>query len=156
MTDADTGPMERGETAPELARALLRDAETCTLATASPAGVPEAATVRFVHDDEFTIGINTIESYRKYEHLTANPRVAVVVDGADENLQLEGAARELDGEAAATVRERYAAKYGESEYLTHEDSVQFAIEPDWARLLVGGGYPPEYAMVLGDGETDLH
>lgn len=153
-TEAET-PKD-GQTADELAMALLTNTETCTLATASTDGVPEAATVRFVADEAYNVYINTATTYRKYENMTTNPRVAVVVDGHDENLQLEGVATELTGDDAAFVRERYTSKYGHSEYLTHDDSTQFEIETDWARLLVDGSFPPEYAMLLGDGETDPH
>ena len=48
-------PVNDGQTARELALALLRETETCTLATVTPEGTPEAATVRFVADDEYTI-----------------------------------------------------------------------------------------------------
>jgi PPOX class probable F420-dependent enzyme len=139
-----------------LARALLAEAETCTLATVSPDGRPEAATVRFVAGDGFDLGINTARSYRKYDNLVATPRVAVVVDGEDRNLQLEGRATELAGAEAASFRDRYVEKYGPSDYLTHDGATCVRVETDWARLLVDTDYPPEYAMVVGEGPTDLH
>lgn len=89
MSDTDD-PLER-------ARRLLRTERTCTLATASADGVPEAATVRFVTDDDLNVHVTTESPYRKYGNVTENPRVAVVVDG-DDNLQLEGVAREVIGE----------------------------------------------------------
>lgn len=143
-----------GRTARDLALGVLDETETCTLATASPDGVPEAATVRFVADDACNVYVNTATEYRKCENMRANPRVAVVVDGDEHNLQLEGVARELDGEDAEFVRESYLEKYGHSEYLTRESATRFAVETDWARLLVDGSYPPEFAMVLGEGDTD--
>ncbi|MFB6193483.1 MAG: pyridoxamine 5'-phosphate oxidase family protein [Halobaculum sp.] len=148
MTDDTESPAAR-------ARRTLAAADTCTLATASPDGRPEAATVRFVADDAFDLYVTTQSTYRKYHNVTANPRVAVVVDGPD-NLQLEGTAREVDGEAAAFVRRRYEEKYGPSDYLTNADSVFLAIETDWARLLVDGTYPPEFAVVLGEDGGDPH
>jgi Pyridoxamine 5''-phosphate oxidase. len=140
----------------ERATAVLQETAVCTLATASPDGVPEAATVRFVASEGFDVYINSATNYRKYANMTANPRVAVVVDGDAGNLQLEGRATELHGDDAESFRERYVEKYGPSQYLTHETSTCFAIETDWARLLVDGRFPPEHAMVVGDGETDLH
>lgn len=150
MTDSE----ER--TPAERASRLLQAAENCTLATASSTGVPEAATIRFVADDDYDLYFNTSRTYRKYEHLRANPRVAVVVDGAAGNLQLEGVARELDDSEDEQVVDRYVEKYGHSPYLTHDDSVRFAVETDWARLLLDGSFPPDHAMILGEGETDLH
>lgn len=150
MTDGDNRPPA------ERARVLLRETESCTLATASSGGVPEAATIRFVADDDYTIYFNTSSTYRKYDNLTATPRVAVVVDGAAGNLQLEGRARELDGDEDDAAVDRYVEKYGHSPYLTHDHSTRFAVETDWARLLLDGSFPPEHAMILGEGETDLH
>ena len=150
MTDSDD------RTPAERARMLLRDADTCTLATASSAGVPEAATIRFVAGDEYNICFNTSTTYRKYENLRANPRVAVVVDGAAGTLQLEGEARELTGTEEDAAVDRYVEKYGHSPYLTHDNSTRFVVETDWARFLIDGSFPPDHAMVLGEGQTELH
>ncbi|ERH13883.1 MAG: putative flavin-nucleotide-binding protein [halophilic archaeon J07HB67] len=139
----------------ERARRLLRTERTCTLATASADGVPEAATVRFVTDNELNVHVTTESPYRKYANMTENPRVAVVVDG-DDNLQLEGVAREVFGAAADRIGEKYVDKYGHSAYLDNDESVFFEIETDWARLLVDGSFPPTHEMVLGTGETDPH
>jgi nitroimidazol reductase NimA-like FMN-containing flavoprotein (pyridoxamine 5'-phosphate oxidase superfamily) len=136
----------------ETARRLLAERGTCTLATATPDGTPEAATVRFVADDSLNLYVTTESNYRKYENLTRNPAVALVVDGERYNLQLEGTATEIAGEETEFVRERYRDKYGDSEYLSNPKSVFFEIDTDWARLLVDGGYPPRYEMVLGEGE----
>ena len=100
--------------------------------------------------------VNTATTYRKYENMTTTPRVAVVVDGDGENLQLEGEATELDGADEAVVHERYVEKYGPSDYLTNDHSVCVAVEPDWVRLLYDGRFPPAYAMLVGDGPTELH
>jgi PPOX class probable F420-dependent enzyme len=145
-----------GRTAREVAVELLETTETCTLATATPDGRPEAATVRFVADDGLDVYFNTATSHRKYENVRANPRVAVVVDGERRNLQLEGEATELDGAAEAAFHDRYHEKYGPSDYLTNDRSTCFRVEPDWARLLVDGSFPPEYAMVVGEGPTEYY
>ncbi len=156
MSDSETPTVTDDPAVRERATAVLQRTAACTLATASPDGVPEAATVRFVTDDEYNVYLNTATNYRKYTNMTANSRVAVVVDGDAGNLQLEGRASELQGEDAASFRARYVEKYGPSEYLTHETSTCFAVETDWVRLLVDGSFPPEHAMVVGDGETTLH
>lgn len=145
-----------GQTTGKRARSLLHDTDTCTLATASPDGVPEAATIRFVADDQFNIYLNSSTTYRKYENMSANPRVAVVVDGNSGNLQLEGVATELQGSEEESVVSKYVTKYGHSDYLTHEDSTRFKIETDWVRLLVDGRFPPDHEMIVGEGETELH
>jgi Pyridoxamine 5''-phosphate oxidase. len=83
---------------------VLTEAQTCTLATASQDGVPEAATIRFVSDQNLDLYITTESMYRKYENMTVNPRVALVVDEAQYNLQLEGVATEVHGEAAEQIK----------------------------------------------------
>lgn len=137
------------------AREVLETERTCTLATASADAVPEAATVRFVADDELNLAVTTERPYQKYANLTENPRVAVVVDG-EYNLQLEGTATEVVGEDAATVAREYTEKYGPSEYLHNDESVFFEITTHWARLLVDTEFPPSYEVVIGDERADPH
>lgn len=146
MTTDDTSPQAT-------ALRVLEEQATCTLATALADGVPEAATVRFVADEALNLYITTESTYRKYRNMTANPAVAVVVDSDEGNLQLEGTATEVHGEAASTIERRYVDKYGETEYLSNEWSVFFEIRTDWARLLVDGQYPPTYEMVIGEGDA---
>ena len=146
---------ELPQTPRERAQQVLADTETCTLATVSPDGRPEAATVRFVADDTLDVYITTESTYRKYHNMTQNPGVALVVDGRS-NLQLEGTASEIHDETVDWFKQRYTEKYGPSEYLTDDHSVFFAVTTDWGRLLVDGSFPPEFEMVIGDGETDPH
>lgn len=138
------------------AQELLKKEEVCTLATASKEAIPEAATVRYMSDDEFNIYINSGSTYRKYQNMKENPRVAVVVNGERKNIQLEGEAKEIPKEDADYIFQMYKDKYGRSKYLTNDESVFFKIETDWVRILVDGSYPPEYEMIIGDGDTDPH
>lgn len=149
--------MGDSEPSPEAtALELLEEQDLCTLATASPDAVPEAATVRYMCDETFNVFINSGDTYRKYENMIQNPRVAVVVNGEYKNLQLEGAATEVPQDKADHIINKYIEKYGDSEYLTNDESVFFRIDTVWARLLVDGRFPPEYEMILGDGDTDPH
>jgi uncharacterized protein YhbP (UPF0306 family) len=138
------------------AKELLEKEELCTLATASENGVPEAATVRYMSDDDFDIYINSGSTYRKYQNMKENSRVAVVIDGEYKNIQLEGEAEEIDREDSDYIVQMYEDKYGKSKYLTNDESVFFRIETDWVRILVDGRYPPEYQMIVGSGDTDPH
>lgn len=152
---ATNGVVTTDTTSPRAtARRVLNEQATCTLATASADGAPEAATVRFVTDEALNLCITTESTYRKYQNMMANPRVAVVVDGDEANLQLEGTATEVHGEAAAAIEQQYIDKYGKTQYLTNEWSVFFEIQTDWARVLVDGQYPPTYEMVIGEGEAN--
>ena len=151
MTEESSSPSSKKK-----ARQVLTEAQTCTLATASQDGVPEAATIRFVSDQNLDLYITTESMYRKYENMTLNPRVALVVDEAQYNLQLEGVATEVQGEAAEQIKSKYRDKYGPSQYLRNDDSVFFEIIIDWARLLIDGQSPPEFEMVIGSSDADPH
>lgn len=143
------------EAAWERAREVVKNQRTCTLATAASDVTPEAATVRFVADAQLNLSITTQRSAKKYANLTANSAVAVVIDGTD-NLQLEGTAREVTGEVADRIQSAYVEKYGQSPYLTNDQSVFFEITTHWARLLVDGQYPPTYATLFGERRVDSH
>jgi Pyridoxamine 5''-phosphate oxidase. len=143
-------------TSKETALKMLDNQETCTLATASADGVPEAATVRYVYDDDLNVYINTGSTYRKYQNMKENSNVAIVVNSPPQNLQLEGQAREVHDEIIEFIKTKYVDKYGRSKYLTNDESVFFEINTDWARLLVDGTFPPEHEMVIGDGDVDPH
>lgn len=147
---------KENESAEEMSLQLLENEDLCTLATASDDAVPEAATVRFVHDDDINIYVNSGSTYRKYENMKENSNVAIVVNGDRKNLQIEGVAEEVFGDEAKFVIDKYKEKYGDSQYLTNDESVFFKIKTDWARLLVDGRYPPEYEMAIGEGDTDPH
>lgn len=144
----------------QLALEFIGEQEVCTLATASDDSVPEAATIRFSNDEEFNFYINSGDTYRKYQNMKSNPRVAIVVNGKFEgdyfNMQLEGEAHEVPYNDADYIMDMYKEKYGSSEYLTNDESVFFEIDVDWARLLVDGSFPPEYKMIVGKGDTDPH
>lgn len=140
------------EAAWERAQEVLEEQRTGTLAIAAPDRTPKAATVRFVANEELNLSITTQFSAKKCENLTANSAVAVVIDGGD-NLQLEGTAREVSGEAADRIRSAYVEKYGQSPYLTNDQSVFFEMTTHWARLLVDGQYSPTYATIFGEREV---
>jgi uncharacterized protein YhbP (UPF0306 family) len=144
----------------EIALDFLESQDVCTLATASKDAVPEAATVRYMNDDDFNIYISTGSTYRKYQNTKSNSRVAIVVNGRLEdeyyNVQLEGNAKEIPYDDAEYIVDMYTQKYGSSQYLTNDQSVFFEIDTNWARLLVDGSYPPEYEMIIGNGDVDPH
>jgi uncharacterized pyridoxamine 5'-phosphate oxidase family protein len=137
-----------------IASELLTEAEACTLATASSGGQPEAATVRFVCDEEYTIYVNTATTYRKYHNLIENPRVALVVTNYTNDIQIEGEAREITGRDVEHAEELYIQKYGRSKYLTDPNSTFFEIDTTWMRVLVDSHHPPDYETIIGDTDTE--
>lgn len=58
---------------------FLKSHPECVLATVSPEGKPEAATVLFAVDDDFTFYFGTSDKYRKYHNLLNNKQAAVVI-----------------------------------------------------------------------------
>ncbi len=72
---------------------FIREHAECVLATTHENGRPEAATVLFAVDDDFTFYFGTKKEYRKYSNLLKNSAVAAVVgiNGKDpRTAQIEG------------------------------------------------------------------
>ena len=63
----------------KLALEFLKDHKTAVVATASRGGEPQAATVFYAIDDDFTFNFITDKISRKFKNLKENPHVAVVV-----------------------------------------------------------------------------
>lgn len=63
----------------KLALKFLKDHKTAVVATASRSGEPEAATVWYAIDDDFTFNFIADKESRKYKNLKENPHVAIVV-----------------------------------------------------------------------------
>ncbi len=70
----------------------------CVVATVTPAGHPQAATVFYwiddIKDDSFAIYFVTKQQTRKFKNLTNNPRLSIVV-----GTQFEPNTVQMDGEA---------------------------------------------------------
>lgn len=71
-------PNER-EKNKKLALKFLRDHKTAVVATASRTGEPEAATLFYAVDDDFTFNFFADKESRKYKNLKENPHVAIVI-----------------------------------------------------------------------------
>ena len=80
---------------------FIRSNPECVLATSSPDGQPEAATVLFAVSDDFTFYFGTMKNYRKFGNLLKNKKVAVVVGVRGSNprtVQAEGEVEILENE----------------------------------------------------------
>lgn len=146
-----------GPNAEAVARSILDRSDTCTLATASSDGCPEAATIFFKADGTYNIYFNTFPEYRKYRNLQENPRAAVVVTQDEQSVQLEGHVEKLGREASARILYSIVKENGEpTGYLADPSSSFFKLEPDWIRVLVDSSYPPDYRMIMGEGPVGYH
>lgn len=76
---------------------FLRRQCVATLATVSPDGQPQAATIYYVVDHRLTFYFLTKDSTRKYKNIMATPRVALVVSDPTTltTVQAEGIATEV-------------------------------------------------------------
>ena len=77
---------------------FLHQQSLMTLSTVSPSGQPEAATLFYLFDSDFTFYFVTREETRKVKNINKNPKVAIVIsDDKTMNIQVEGRAVELNG-----------------------------------------------------------
>ena len=84
----------------EVALEFLKKNKVGVLATISPEGGPHASLIYYVCDDSFNIYFSTLESTRKFDAISHNPRAAFTVATVDipQTLQIEGDASEITGE----------------------------------------------------------
>lgn len=135
--------------AKERTRKLLKENKYCTLATASLDGKPEAATVKFVEDEDFNLFFEILSSSRKYPNIKSNPRASVVVTTVPYTVQMDGHIEELpDG---FEVKQKMTLKHEEeSSFYVAPNLRFFKFTPKWIRVLVKRTYPPEYKTIRGD------
>lgn len=118
---------------------FLKAHPECVLATSSPDGKPEAATVLFAVDDEATFYFGTSEKYRKYQNLLVNKKVAIVVgvSGKDpKSAQAEGEVEMIEGEAEITkTKEFFAERNPAMKPFLNWPLKFFKVKPLWLRWL---------------------
>jgi len=113
----------------------LKQNKYMTLATASPSGQPEAATVEYVLDGDELL-LNTYTRYRKYPNLLDNPRVAcVLTTNHNMTLQFEGTVQLLQDKDAEDAKQKMlAAEPDFADYFHDTDTRFFKLTPTWMRL----------------------
>lgn len=118
---------------------FLRNHPECVLATVSPDGKPEAATVLFAVDDDLTFYFGTSDKYRKYQNLSKNKNVAVVV-GVNQkdprSAQVEGTMDPILEEAEiAKTKEFFAEQNPAMKPFLNWPLKFFKLKPTWLRFL---------------------
>ncbi|PJE75475.1 pyridoxamine 5'-phosphate oxidase family protein [Candidatus Uhrbacteria bacterium CG10_big_fil_rev_8_21_14_0_10_48_11] len=127
---------------------VLLKSDTCTLATASLKGKPEAATIQYAADEMFRLYFESFPSYRKYKNISVNPQASVVVTREGNTVQMDGVIVELSGKDAEAAKQQLVAKFGIGiGYLLQPDVLFFRFTPTWIRVLVSGTYPPKYVII---------
>ena len=114
------------------------------MATVAPDGMPEAAVIEFAETEDLELIFDTFTTYRKYQNLKNNPRVAFVI-GWDENItvQYEGVAEELTGENLDKYKQIYFTKNPDAQkWQKFQETTWFKIKPKWVRYRDGNVTPP--------------
>ena len=152
----------------ELALKFLKNNKTVVLATASKSCEPQAATVFYAIDDDFTFNFLTNNKSRKFKNLKENPHVAIVVGGGPDimTIQCGGHAEIIDyGRDTSRAQEvssrvmaniRLGGEPPELPVLLYPDAevVPFTVKPSWMVMLNleykkdPEGYKHEYLKVL--------
>ncbi|WP_249123020.1 MULTISPECIES: pyridoxamine 5'-phosphate oxidase family protein [unclassified Bradyrhizobium] len=118
--------------------ACLRDHRLAVIATRAADGAPQAAVVGIAVSDGCDVIFDTTSDSRKHINLTRDPRIALVVYGAEETtLQLEGLAHMMpaSGVDGAALREAYYATWPDGrDRLRRPNLAYWRIAPHWARL----------------------
>jgi uncharacterized pyridoxamine 5'-phosphate oxidase family protein len=127
---------------------FLKTFETCVVATVNEKGEPNAATVGFSHDEDFSILIGTNRMTRKYANLQANPKIALVVgtEGVA-TVQYEGTARNVTARGLGERLSRHFEKVpGAKRFIGDENQIYFVIMPTWLRFTNYIEKPPVFEM----------
>ncbi|WP_416445788.1 pyridoxamine 5'-phosphate oxidase family protein [Leucobacter sp. HNU] len=131
--------------------AFVRAHRDGTVSTLGPDGAPQAAYLPFAATDAGDLVFDARVDSRKIANLVRDPRVAIVVGGADgASLQAEGTAVVTSGADRAAAAAAYALSFPEfADSLARDDIAVVRIRLDWARL---GDYrtdPPRIAETRG-------
>lgn len=129
--------------------AFLENSLLGVIATISPEGLPQAATVHMLADDDFNVYFVTQRSSRKFKNIMKQPKVALVI-GAEldpRTVQIEGVAELLDIDldelsdkiGRPNIADIYkgALPTGPFPYfkVKKENTAIFKVTPNWVRYM---------------------
>jgi general stress protein 26 len=97
---------------------FLKSKVVAVIATVSSENTPEAATIHYVVDDDFTFYFRTETNSRKAQNFMANNHVALVVGTEDipVTVQIEGIVQQIDN------GEEFMTKYQQLQSAAHSGS----------------------------------
>jgi pyridoxine/pyridoxamine 5'-phosphate oxidase len=129
---------------------FARAAELAVLATASPAGKPEAALLGVAVTESGDLVVDIHRSARKLTNITRNNQVAVVIGWADDvSIQVEGHIRLVTGDERRGYEKVYLARFPGSRVSDSAFEVA-VITPEWVRRYDAGSDPARIAHWLDD------
>lgn len=124
---------------------FVRAAELAVLATASPAGKPEAALLGVAVTESGELVVDIARSARKLANIERNNQVAVVIGWADDvSIQVEGHIRLVAGEERRGYEQVYLARFPGSRVADPGFAVA-VITPQWVRSYDAGSDPARTA-----------
>jgi hypothetical protein len=131
----------------QLLLAFLNRSSLGVLSTIGPAGAPQAALVGIAVTPTLEIIFDTLRDSRKFQNLTRDPRVAVVIGWQGEvTVQYEGTARRISSTELGPYHEIYFRKFPDGpERLKWEGITYCVVAPKWIRYSDYNQSPPEIA-----------
>jgi general stress protein 26 len=117
----------------------LRSQRWAIQASSATSGRPQAAIIGYAATDDLELVFDTLTSSRKAANLRANPRIALVIGGwQDESprtLQLEGVVDVPVGEDLQRVKRTYLSVFPDGrERESLPDITYLRVRPDWIRF----------------------
>jgi hypothetical protein len=116
------------------------------LGTAGPGNKPQSAVVGIAVTPQLEIVFDTVKTSRKYPNLIERPHCSFVVggwDGAEQTVQYEGIAQELEGTASDKYLTVYFATFPDGpSRLSWPGIVHFLVRPTWIRYSDFDQSPP--------------
>jgi hypothetical protein len=115
---------------------FLRGHRLAVQASLGPSGAPQAAVVGIAVSDRLEIVFDTVTASRKYQNLSRDPRVALVIGWDEEKTaQLEGEVDFPTDSELDRVREIYFAAHPDGrDRLSWPGIVHVRLRPTWIRL----------------------
>lgn len=115
--------------------AFLRTRKLCVISTVNDGNQPQSALVAFSEREDLSIVIGTFNDTRKFENLSLNPRVSIVVASDETSVQIEGVAMMAKGDEINACKELHLAKNPASKKYANDPRQQFfIITPTWMRF----------------------
>lgn len=147
---------------------FLKDNKTAVIATATRQGDPQASTVFYAIDDDFTFNFIADNKSRKFKNLKDNPHIAIVVGAGPDvmTIQCGGHVEIIDYSKDFNRAEKIIRKVLDNSKLHNEPPALpvlmnpnvelgiFIVKPTWMVMLNleikkdGEYYPHEYIKVL--------
>lgn len=114
---------------------FMRAQNWAVQASVSSENAPQAAAIGVGVTDALELVFETYTDSRKAKNLRANPRIALVIgwDGG-ETVQYEGLADEPSGEALASLKQVYFAKFPDGREREGDPRITyFRVRPTWLK-----------------------